>query len=219
MAGNAVAKQEEAQVPDLVRSSQIEIDATDIQIPRIKIGQYSTWQVKKKLVEGGDIFSATSKEDPEPQVLWGNESSDPGVLFHVLSMKRRKSLSVDGELESWDYNDPDAPPEAWVTYNYVVTCPEVDPDIPFNLLLTKTGQPAAKRVNTVIARNQQTVPAHSLAFRMTTDARSNPKGDYWVPIVAQVDATDDGKAVAATLFEQINSGAIDTAPVGEEPAI
>lgn len=219
MASKAVARAETPNLPDLVRTPALDIGHEDVALPKIKLAQFMTEQVKEQLVKPGCIFSATSKDDSDPIVLW-DKSKGEGVLFHVLHLRKGKSVSEGGELQLYDYNDPDAPPEAWVTYNYSVALPEFDTDVPYSLLLTRTGAPAAKQLNTILKRNEVKGPAHLLAFRLTAVERENAKGKFYVPRITQVEPTAEGVAVANNLATVMSGSALEaTATGGSEPAI
>lgn len=171
-------------------------------------------------VSVGDIYATLSADDPDPEILWEYASNDnDGVLFHVLGMKRGKSVSEGGELFTYAYDDPDAPPEAWTTYNYVVVCPEHNTDLPYKLLLTKTGKPAAQIINLVLTKTSAQGPAFNQAFRLTTSQKENKKGKYFVPLVSHVDADKDHVDAAARLAVMVDSDPAAAQATGEEPAI
>lgn len=199
----------------------LDIGSEDVALPRLYIGQHMSGHVQEGSVKFGDVFSATGKDDSSPEVLWSLKSDKPGPLFHVLSITRKKSASVNGELETYAYNDPDAPADAWTTYNYLVVLPEVDQDVPYKLLLTKTGAPAAKALNTILKRNEGRIPAYALAFRLTSVAKENAKGKFAVARIVQEDATGPNTDIAAKIGQQIGNS-LDNEPApsrADEPAI
>lgn len=202
-----LANQETGQVPDLVRPA-LDIGVEDIVLPRIKIGQYSTKQVKNRGLDvtAGDIFSASSED--EGDVLWEAKPGDDnkptakgGVLIHVLTLRKGKSWTdpETKELQTYSFDDPAAPADAWTTYNYLVAVPEVDDEVPFKWLFTKTGRPAAQQINTVLSKNASRGPAWNSAFRLSTAFRGNPKGDYYVPRVHVEDAKPKNIEIAENL--------------------
>jgi hypothetical protein len=134
---------------------------------------------------------------------------EEGVLVHVLAMRKGWSLSEEGELQTWAFDDPNRHPDAWVTYHYVLALPEHDPDVPYKMLFTKTGAPAAKQINTVLSRRAASGPSFMTAFRITTAKREKQLGNstvrWTVPRVRSVDATQEGVDVSATLYQQIAS--------------
>lgn len=213
-----VAVKDAAQVPDLVRAPVLDITAEDIQLPRIYIGQYMSEHVKSKLVDAGDIFTASGADDPDPQIL-ASVGDKPGVLLHVLGMRKGKSFSDGGELQLYDYNDPSAPEDAWITYNYTVSLPEVDAEVPYKWLLTRTGRPAAKQINTVLAKQADKGPCWVNAFRFTTAQRENKKGEYFVARVASVEADKDNVAIAENLGVLVSGSAADVRATGDQPEI
>lgn len=218
MASQAVARAETPKVPDLVRTPALTITAEDVALPRIYIGQFMSKAVQRQEVKAGQIFAATGQDDPDPQVLWSPGDSE-GVLFHVLGLRKGKSLSDGGELVLFDFDDPDAPPEASVTYNYTIAVPDIDTDVPFKLLLTRTGTPAARNINTILKKNQNTGPAWASAFRMTAAERENAKGKFYVARVGQVEATVANIEASELLALMMSASSIEHVATGEQPAI
>lgn len=216
-----VATVEATAVPALAPTPATELSAEDIALPAIKLGQFMSDHVQEDRVPAGCIFSATGADDPDPVVLW-EQGQDEKLRFYVLALKKGKSVSSDGELVLFDYNDPDAPAEAWVTYNYAIAIPAADEGMPYKFLLTRTGKPAAQQINTVIAKNPN-VPSYKLAFELDCKERSNKKGKFFVPRVSHVEATEAEVAVAEKLSELVNAdpaaGQAAPADRAEEPAI
>ena len=128
---------------------------------------------------------------------------DEGLLLHVIDLRKGKSVSVDGDLQLFDFNDPAAPPEAWTTYNYTVVLPEIDPDMPYKLLLSRTKAPAAKQMNLTIKKNVGKAPAWHFPFSMTIAKRSNPKGTFYVPRVVPVTPIDENVKIAEALANMV----------------
>lgn len=209
------------QVPDLVRTPALTITHEDVAAPRIYIGQFMSAAVQQQLVKAGSIFAALAGDDPDPNILYVHgDKKNPGVLFYVLGLRKGKSISADGELKLWDFDDPNAPAEAWVTYNYTVFAPDVDTDIPCKLLLTRTGRQTALKINTVLARNVVAGPAWVNAFRLTTAERENSKGKFYVAQVKQVEADAGDVKVAEGLALSVAAAPQrDFASTGEQPAI
>lgn len=207
-----------ASVPALVQTPSVELTAEDIALPTIKLGQYMSDHVQEGRVPAGSIFSATGADDPDPIVLW-EQGSDDLLTFHVLAMRKGKSISDGGELVLFAFDDPDAPADAWVTYNYVVALPKIETEMPYKLLLTRTGKPAAQQINTVIAKNLG-VPAYTLAFTIDCVQRENKKGKYFVPRAKHVEANEDDTKAAEALALMVPGDAAQTTTGGaEEPAI
>lgn len=217
----------EAGVPALAHRPNVTADLTseDVALPRLYIGQYMSDAVKADLVKAGSLFTATGSDDPEPNVLAASEkgagvSAENAVTFHVLALRKGKSLSEEGgALQMWDYDDPSAPEEAWVTYSYTIAIPDVDPDMPFKWLLTRTGRPAAKQINTVLVKNANT-PAYEMAFKVSTQKKGNAKGEYFVAKVSPAAASKEHIKIAEAMSYMIQGNAGATASTtNEEPAI
>lgn len=215
MATNEIAEQK-SNVPALATTPSLDIGVEDVALPRLKIGQFMSPLVQEKVVDAGDLFTSVGADDPDPVII---DQGDDGVLFHVLDMQRGKSASVDGELTIYDYNDPDAPENAWVTYNYVVVLPEVDPDFPVKWLLSRTGRPAAQQINLVLTKASAQGPPWNQAFRVTTAERSNDKGKYYVPRIKHVEADAANVAICDTLAVMVSGDAASVQATGEDPAI
>lgn len=188
------------QVPALVHATpHLDLDANDIGLPRIKVAQAMTKQTQEELVSPGQIFSSFSEDDAD--VLYDGEGD--GVLAHVIGLTKGKSLSVEGDLQTWAFNDPDAPAEAWVTYNYVLCLPEVDVDVPYKFLVTKSGRNAARAWNLLLKKAEATGPSYRIAVRLTTTKKKNDKGTWFVVNVRPAEATEAGITAAAKLAAMI----------------
>lgn len=194
-----------SQVPALVNTPALEFTAEDVTLPRIKMAQFMSSAVQDQLVTPGDLFASVGADDPQPTVL------DQPVLFHVIALRKGKSYSESpgAELQRFDYGDPDAPAGAWVTWDYTVALPEVDPDTPYRMLFTKTGTGAARTVNTTIDRSGQ--PHYELAFELTTVQRENAKGKFYVPRPVAVDAKPENVEAVIKLAEHLSSNETDSA--------
>lgn len=219
MTGTDVAPQEPAGVPALAGTPATELNAEDIALSKIKFGQGQSNAVQDGIVPLNCIYATTGPDDPDPVVLWEQGDEKP-LRLHVLALKKGKSISVDGELELYAYDDPNAPAEAWVTYNYVVVLPDHDTEMPYKLLLSKSSKPAAQAINTVVAKNA-TTPAYKLAFDLVVKPRENAKGKFCVAQIRHVEASDEGIEVAEKLLAMVPQE--QTPPPAEpqvaEPAI
>lgn len=216
--GTEVAERPAA-VPALAHTPASEITADDVALPRLYIGQYMSEHVQEGRVEAGCLFTALGQDDADPQTVWSE--GDDGLVVHLLDLRKGKSISEGGELVLFDYNDPDAPPDAWVTYNYAIALPEVDDQFPFKWLLTRTAKPAAQQMNTVLTKNAAKGPAYELAFEVTTVKRENDKGKYFVPRVRHVDAKEENVAIAAKQARLVAGGDAEAQAdrPADEPAI
>lgn len=205
-------------VPALASTPATELSSEDIALSTIKLGQFMSEHVQEGRVPKGSIFSSTGADDPDPIVLWEQGQEDK-LRFYVLALRKGKSVSSDGELVLFDYNDPEAPAEAWVTYNYTIALPDVDEEMPYKLLLTRTGKPAAQQINTVLAKNG-TTPSYKLAFDLDCKERKNKKGTFYVPRVSFAEATEAESAVAEKLSQIVAADPV-AAPVerADEPEI
>lgn len=191
------------------------IDHNDVALSKLYIGQFMTSAVQENNVKAGDVFTATGPDDPDPHAL-----KQP-VRFHVLGLRKGKSLAVDGDLQTWAFSDPHAPADAWTTYSYFVALPEEDEDFPYRWLLTRTGTPAAKQINLAILKHEGRGPSYEIAFELTTTQRENPKGKYFIARVKPVEAIPAHVELAEKMIALIGRQRVDDSPPAgtEEPAI
>lgn len=217
-----VAVQERAGLPALVATPALDIDAGDLTPPKVYVGQFSAKAVKNQLVKPGTIFTAAGADDPEPNVIY-SPGDDQGVLIHVIALRKGKSVTVDGELVTYQFNDPEAPDDAWVTYQYTVCLPEVDAGMPYKWLFTKSSAPSAKQINMVLKRNEAAGPAHIHAFRIGTAHRENTaKGHEWyVTQCRQVEADQSNVELANDLAAMLAAApqANDIETTATQPSI
>lgn len=204
---NQVATRESPAVPALAPTPATTITAEDIAIPKLYVGNQMSKAVKKRAANFGDIYLAESADADDPQVLWEFGSTEPGVLIHVLHVRKGLSYKEQGgDLQTWQFGDPNADGRAWTTYTYTLILPEVDPDMPATLLLTRSGKPTAQKINTVLARNAASGPMYANAFRLTTAERHKDDND-WAIFQAQTEtAAKKHVGQAAALYEQIAPG-------------
>lgn len=216
-----------AGVPALQRDASRQLTASDIAWPRLYLGQAISNAVQDGNVKVGELFIAADGDDPDPQVVAPAGEDHDGLRFYVLDLRKGISRTTeDGDLDTWVFGDPDAPEPswqtgAWITYSYTLAIPAIDEQVPIRFLLSRSGQPAAKKINGVIIRTQETQPSWQSAFSLKTAERANKAGKrYWVARVQPVDPTDAGLAVAEKLANlvQANSPAFADATVAE-PAI
>lgn len=209
-------------LPALSPTPALDIDGSDISLPRLYLGQDMSGAVQSKNVNKGDIYIAANGEDPDPEVVWEADSEGDGVLFHVIAIG--KSLSGDdenGDFSTWPWGAPEAPKDAWKTYHYTIVAPEIEQSVPLKFTWSRSQTPAAKVINTALMKAAQNgIPAHELAFRVTTFQKNNPKakGTYTVPRVVTVEAQDEHKKLAETLANAISGASVDVS-TGDEPAI
>lgn len=168
----------------------LDLDADDIVLPRIYIGQPQSNAVSAKMAEVGDIYSACSQDGTDAEVLLADkdmENSD-GITMHVLSMRKGKSYKdpETGEFNSYTFNDPDAPFEADTTYNYMVCLPEFDAQLPYKLLLKRSGAPTARLINTILSKHINRGPCWEVPLLLKSFKRNNPKGASGVYYIARV---------------------------------
>lgn len=197
-------------------------DSSDVQLPRIRIAHSSTPYVVDNLVPNGALYAASGQDDPDPVLLTDAGEDADGIIVYVLGLKKGKSLSDgDGELQRWDFDDPDAPAEARVTYDYWLAVPDHDEMVPYRMLFKSTGTPAAKQMNTVLAKEAGRQPQHHVAFQIKTKPRQKDKYRWHSPVVRRVEATEAGKQVADELLALVgNRPDLDAVPArSDAPAI
>lgn len=214
-----VAVPEKGNLPALAFDGTQALTVEDIALPRLYVAQAITNAVQEGTVKSGALFVAQDADDPDPAIL-ADRGDEDGVTLHVLALRRGKSRSIDGVLETWRYDDPNVPDDAWTTYTYATAIPSYETDLPIRWLLTRTGRPAAQKINTVLLRLPDDTPPYTVAFKVTTVERSNDKGRYYIPRVTPTEPTDENVEVAADLYQKIgnsfagtsNSVAADSGP-------
>lgn len=209
-------------LPELYRPAvSADLDASDIRLPKVKIGQFMTPQVQEGLVKAGSIFTCATREDADVLVESGTDGVpvDSGVEFYVLGVRKGWSLTDEAdELQTWAFNDPAHPENADLTYTYTVAVPSVDEQLPFTLLLTRTSTPAARQINLLLKKYEAVHDGSQLALLIGSKKRENTeKGFKWY--VAQVStapepadakarkAREAAQAVAANLAGLVQSTA------------
>lgn len=230
MATKAVATKEEPQLPDLVptRDDDFQIDAADIQPPRLKVASPTTGAAANGLVSVYSLFSEKGSEDQSPAELVGGKVYTPGTApepgdglkVYVLKMYKTKAANVEdrraeppvekrqgGELRRWQFTDPSAPPFARVQYNYLVYVPaSPDATLPHNLLLANTSTATAKSMNTLLGeRKQEGHPLYTQPFELWPEKREAKRDDgqvnRWAIFKARpVDADADEVQAAQKLY-------------------
>ena len=223
---STAVEQVSASVPDLVRTPALDITAEDVALPRIYVAQFTSQAVKDGLVKPGALYAASGSDDPDPQILAtpGNKdgvAEDKAITFHVLGLVKGWSHSEDGgDLQTWRFDDPDRHPDAWVTYTYSVALPEIDDQVPYRWLLTRSARNTARGINTVLVKNAATAPSYGTAFAAFTAHRSNAKGEWYVPRVKPIEAKKENVEIAERLAVMVsNANPADINATGEEPAI
>lgn len=201
-----------------VTSLENAIGAEDIALPRVKMAQFNARAVQDQLVKPGVLYATLGQDDPEPVTLWDPKSAKEGegLLFHVLHLRKGWSKSVEGDLETWRYDDPTRPDDAWLTYDYTVCLPEVDAELPYKILFTKTGRSSAQKMNLQLKRTNE---GHALAWRMETKETSNDKGRFFVPRVVSVKADKKNIAAAVELLAMVAPAPAATPAPATEPGI
>ena len=229
-----------AGLPDLVPTTTMEIDASDIAYPRMKISHPSQVDFVPDLVPPFAIYSELNKDDDNKKTLFAlpkgatkpDLEKDPnaGILIHVLAMRKGKSASMlngqpvrkntpGSEFRSWAFNDPNAPSgrDVDITYNYVVYAPELeDGDRPHRILMTRTSTSTARSINTLIDLAQKAGrPAYTLAFRLTTERRESTDDGgqtyrWGVYKFRQVEANQDDIEAASAMTAMVNASGAES---------
>lgn len=194
-----------ASVPELYRPPiSAGLDASDIRLPKLKIGQFSTNQVQDQLVKAGDIFSHLTAEDAtllrEAKPKVGVE--DP-LEFFVLGIRKGWSMKDENDdLQSYADDDarvpalmenPDPKKRPWRTYSYTVAVPSVDEELPYTLLFTRSSIPAARTINLFVKRYESQGPGYEVPFMLRTKYRENGENRWYVAAVEQAQEPANAK--------------------------
>lgn len=203
-------------------SPSASIDANDVQISTIKFGHPQSSLCQEHDIKLGVVYAAAGQDDPDPQILWNPSAKgdNPGVIIHILDMEKYLSKVVDGEIERFEFGDPDAPEGCNTVYRYTVVVPSGDTELPYRMSLFRTKAAAARAINTVLVKNEGKSPAHHVAFELSTVNKKSDKGAYTVPRVRDVEATPEGIALADKLAAMIGTASGPAASSRtDEPAI
>lgn len=238
MTGSEVAAAAPSAVPALRHSGADALTPQDLALPRLYIAQAIHNAVQDGLVGIGSIFVANDADDPDPAVLAEAGDKD-GVIIHPLALKKGKSRDRRGreaagitgytgpDLERWSYDD--GPPAnkatgVWVSYTYALAIPAFDADLPVRWIVSRSGQPAARKINTEVFRLDEDTSPATLAFRLTTAERSNDSGRYIIPQVSAVQPDEESTQVALALAASLgdsfaNEPQTSTNASADEPSI
>lgn len=191
------------EVPQLAATPSLELDANDILRRRVYIGQPLSAAVTEQLAKSGDVFVSAGADDPDPEVLYTgpyDAEKNPGVLFHVLNMRKGKSKKVGNDFMVYAFGDPDAPADADTTYNFDLVLPEHDEDLPYKFTLSRSGASTARKIIDVLVRNSINGPFYNTAFHMwTTEKQKAGVGKWYVAQVKPVEANKKHVEIAASL--------------------
>lgn len=178
------------------------IEAEDLGIPRMMVGQPSSVAVQDGRVPAGAIYIAANAEDPEAQIVYKPGGRDRGVDVLPLSF-----------LKGWCFRDegdqfrvvPDGtegvPQEADRVHTWLFCCPDFDPELPVSYLFKVSALPASQKIALAVKRSSD--PSWTLAFRLTTTARQNNKGRWFVPQVVSIKPKPAQLEAAAKLAAEL----------------
>lgn len=244
MASKQLTKDPLAGLPDLVPTSSddFNIDARDVQPPRIKAASPTSAPVGEGLVPLFSLYTTKGRDDDNPQVIveaGAGAEGDEGFLVYVLRMYKTRSASVNpndysieqrqgGELRSWSFDDPAAPPFARTGYNYVLYAPDAeDADLPHNLLLANSATPTARLINTLLMqRSADGMPIYVQPFRLWAEKREATRDgqtNRWAVVKARPvepvrEHVETAQAMSA-LVNRTRPAAAPAAPTSDAPAI
>lgn len=175
------------------------LDARDILLPRMKIGQ----KTSRDVLEYGGVYVLASRDDMEPELLAKPPASgDLGasVRFYVLNDPVKGwswTPAVEGgEWRSQEYPDlrlvkEQDPRNVRRTYDYLLTLPAY-PALPVRFIMHgQWGGQAAKQLNTqLLLARQKGIESHTLAFKLQAKKTSSPKAGQERPFIQAVVGLD-----------------------------
>jgi len=208
--------------------------AEDISLPRIKVGEHNNDRVKSKSsdIEYGDIFTETSNDDSEPNVLARGgqgvgDVTDPPVLFFVLAPVRISYSWNEQGTDEFVVAGPNDPrtiaqieafgskgKDKWIPrkgYNYLVCLPDVETQVPFKLLLKGMSSQAARHLETELRKAGQGGPFWEVPFYLTAKQAKKGTYDFNVWQVARADITDKQLSEYVPVVQELVSPAHDIA--------
>jgi hypothetical protein len=191
-----IATTAEGNVPALAYNPAQELTAEDISTPRVKIAQGLSQVVADGTVPLFAIYSSVGQDDQSPNVLVKPLDS-AGLRFYVIDLRKGFSYKdTRDELQSSrDGSYPDLslvldgePKNVSRTFDYTIVVPDHDTFLPYKLLLTRTGQQAAKAINhQLLLASMQEVDSGHVPFVVKVLKRQNDKGTFGVPSVSVAD--------------------------------
>lgn len=236
-----IAERNEA---ELIADVRGEIDAEDLLLPMLKIGQGLSAEVSNGDARAGQFINSLT-----------GEAKDGPVELVVVSYRKGRFFSPENSSEAYlafgavapdnwpaeyagqHFADlPDAEeqysaransgdiewgsgPPIRTTFNYIGF--EVsDPTLPVRISLQRTARKAAQKLNTLIAAS----PAPwAFVYEVTTVARDNAKGKFYVPQVRRGrKASDDERGRAVELARTLQAAEVkyhgDAEPEREAPS-
>jgi hypothetical protein len=159
----------------------------DLALPQLRIGHSSSLCVQEGDVPFGALYVAYDAADPEPQVLF-RPGEKAGVRVHVLG-KRSVWCFNDEETDKYtvrDVRESPAPPvpDAQRGYEFAILIPAYDMTLPAVWLVKSSAMACGKRILTTIMRDGG--PPSRMCFELTTVARQNERGRWFVPQAVSV---------------------------------
>lgn len=191
-------------------SDSAELDADDILIPRLKVGQKTSKVVDDRGELYGALYVLRSRDDLDPTVL--AEAPAKGeigkeVRFYVHGLPRKawswtrpdKSLGRGQEYPPLSDVEGGDPRKVRRTYDYLVTLPDF-PLLPVRFLMHGAwgGQPAKQMNTDLVLARQMGQESSEIAFRLQVRKTSNSQGGQEQPysqvLVGQAKLTKAEKA-------------------------
>lgn len=176
------------------------LDAGDILIPRMKIGQ----KTSRDVLDYASISVLASRDDMEPEVLAAppgkGETVGTPVRFYVQADPIKgwswKPAEEGGTWRGKDYPDlrlveGNDPRNVRRTYDYLLTLPAY-PMLPVRFIMHGAwGGQAAKQLNTqLLLMRQKGIESHTVAFKLQARKTSSPSGGQERPYVQAVVGMD-----------------------------
>lgn len=212
---------------DLVQAGVGTIDADDLLVPMLKLGQGLSREVSEGDARAGQFINSLT-----------GEAKDGPVELVLVSYKRGRFFSPEGSSEAHISFD-DVAPDNWpaeyagqhfadlpdaeeqysalansgqiewgsgppirTTYNYV-GFETGDPDLPVRISLQRTSKQAAKKLNTLLRAAPQ---PWAFTFELSSVAKDNAKGKFYVVTVKRGRKTnEDEQARAVDLARSIQA--------------
>jgi len=190
-----------------------DMDASDVKVPRLKIGQPLSKEVVGGNISNGDIFNSITQEiyskfSPDPaqnghvDVIFLNFlktraqfDSDMKLIHmstngkHCSSMlPREDGIKICAECPDslWTVNDKgeDVPPRCPLQSKYLTLISGRELEIPLTFLMKKSSMDAAKELNTEVKLSR--LPFYAFVYRIATKKKEDGKRVYWIPVIQKV---------------------------------
>lgn len=179
------------------------VESSDRQLPSIYLLQGLSQAVQNEIGKPGQVIVGLGADDPSPEFLIEDPKSDSFTAY-ILDRRRSYSRYQQGGQMEWltkeEYDEARRAQdrEVWVNWHYTVSIPEVDPNVPMRLMLSKTaGLKASKNLNFIVDKALAMGHMPVAKFSVTEATSRNTGAKYHMLMVTATDADQESADIAA----------------------